>query len=168
MDQIPPGRPAEWVPAGVPTTAPFRETGDVLPRFNLAMFTNDQAGAVAAARYYIDARNWAGASNTASAYLAICDADSCRADAAAFAKRTKGDRHVEGGRLRVGGVEVMAPNPSANADSVIRMDVATAAGRVIDANGKTFAKQAAANVTYEVWAKWSGSMWRVNGVYLAS
>ena len=34
VDQIPPGNPASWVPAGVPTTAKYKEPGDVVPKIH--------------------------------------------------------------------------------------------------------------------------------------
>ncbi|MEP6851355.1 MAG: hypothetical protein ABJA87_01620, partial [bacterium] len=52
VDQIPPGNPASWVPAGVPTAAKYKEPGDVVPMFTRAMFQRTDTGALAMAGYY--------------------------------------------------------------------------------------------------------------------
>ncbi|MCW2492709.1 MAG: hypothetical protein JWN47_2073, partial [Frankiales bacterium] len=102
VDQIPPGRPAKWVPAGVPTVAPYKEPGDVVPMFTLAMFKDNQLGALAAARYYLDARNWTIATMDPTPFLIICEAPKCKADAKFYGDAKAKNRRVIGSRQTPG------------------------------------------------------------------
>ncbi|UQX87610.1 DUF6318 family protein [Jatrophihabitans telluris] len=167
MDQIPPGRPAEWVPAGVSTTAPFRETGDVLPRFNLAMFTNDQAGAVAASKYYLSASNWSLASNSASATEAICDDATCRSNAEVLRSHQKRGYHFEGGRQQMLSSAVFKSDDAPRAEWIVQIGLKFAATVTVNAQGVVVKVEPAGRAVENVYLRWSGSMWRVSGLYLA-
>jgi hypothetical protein len=137
VDQIPPGNPARWVPAGVPTNAPYKEPGDVVPMFTREMFVNSQAGALATAKYYLDARNWAYATMSAVPFLLVCQSPGCRLDTPFY---TFGAGHIVGGRRHVDSI-VVEPSASPTALTV-RAKVVVASGRLVDSNMKTVKSQA--------------------------
>jgi hypothetical protein len=166
VDQIPPGNPASWVPAGVPTTAPFKEPGDVLPTFSPVMFTKTQEGALAMAKYYLDARNWALATNNPAAFMIICDAEKCKHDAPFFTNRAKAGQHRVGGRETPGPPIAMKAPAGSNAEVVVQTTIKIAAGKVVDEKGKVVRTDEALDDPTNLYMKWTGRMWRVTGDFL--
>jgi hypothetical protein len=167
IDQIPPGRPASWVPAGVPTTAKWREPGDVVPKFTLAMFSNDANGALATANYYIEARNWSAATLSAKPFLAICDAKKCQSDQSFYSALVKSNQHISGGREIPATVQAFRAPAISGARWIVRVALRIAAGNVVDPGGKTVREQSAFSERIDIYLKWSGTMWRVSDVFLA-
>jgi hypothetical protein len=167
IDEIPPGDPATWVPAGVPTTAPYKELGDAVPMFTQAMFKDSQTGALASARYYFDARIWTLATLDPKPFLVICDATKCKADVSYFAKVKAAGQHFIGVRQRPGAPKLVAAPASSGADWVVQVNVSVGAGRLVDAAGKTVQEQKAASELVNIYLKWSGKMWRVTDDALA-
>jgi hypothetical protein len=168
IDQVPPGRPGSWVPKGVPTTAPYAEPGDVVPKFTLPMFTDEIAGAQAAALYYVHARNWEYAVGDAAPFLAICDAKKCADDTADIAAHKRAGQHVVGGRVTLSALQIAAQPSGGVGDYVARVKVSIAAGRRVDAAGKILVQQPAKSQSWDLYLKWSGKMWRVTGDFLSS
>jgi hypothetical protein len=167
IDQIPPGNPATWVPAGVPTTAPYQERGDKVPLFTQAMFQDSQTGALAAARYYLDARNWALAMVDPKPFSIVCDAPRCKADGPYFAKIKAAKQHFVGARQTPGAPKLVAAPASSRADWVVQVRLAVAAGRLLDPIGKTMESQAATSDLVNIYVKWNGKMWRISDDALA-
>ena len=168
VDQVPPGRPASWIPAGVTTTAPWQEPGDIVPRFTLAMFEQPLAGAVSAASYFVTARNWALATLDPAAYLVLCDAPNCRTNAQLLiANRNRGEHWVGGrGALRTW---VFRPsNVSRGSVQIVRALVDLQAGHMVDASGHTHHLESASTRTLDLYLRWSGRMWRVADVSLVT
>jgi hypothetical protein len=167
IDQIPPGNPATWVPAGVPTTAPYQERGDKVPVFTQAMFQDTHTGALAAARYYLDARNWAYALMDAKPFLIICDSTGCKNDAKFFVDGKKAGQHVSNARQTPSAPKLVAAPANSGADWVVQVKMTIAAGKLVDGAGKTIRPQAASTDLTNLYLKWSGKMWRVANDALA-
>jgi hypothetical protein len=167
IDQIPPGNPPTWVPAGVPTTAPYQERGDKVPLFTQAMFQDTHTGALAAARYYLDARNWAYALMDAKPFLVICDAAKCKNDAKFFVDGTKAGQHVVNARQRPSSPKLVPAPPTSGTDWVVQVTTSASAGRLVDRGGMTVQAQEASSDFVNIYLKWSGKMWRVTDVALA-
>jgi hypothetical protein len=167
IDQIPPGNPPTWVPAGVPTTAPYQERGDKVPLFTQAMFQDTHTGALAAARYYLDARNWALAMVDPRPFSIVCDAPRCKADGPYFAKIKAAKRHFVGARQTPGAPKLVAAPANSGADWVVQVRLAVAAGQLLDPTGKTMESQAATSDLVNIYVKWNGKMWRISDDALA-
>ncbi|MDQ1718411.1 MAG: hypothetical protein QOE89_2364 [Pseudonocardiales bacterium] len=167
VDQIPPGRPAKWVPAGVPTVAPYKEPGDVVPMFTLAMFKNNQLGALAAALFYRTARNWAYATMEPSSFLTICDAPKCKSDAKFFNDAMAKDQYVVGARQTQGSASVVIAPKSSDAEWVIQSKVTLADGRLVTTSGSTIRTQRSEAQLLNLYLRWSGKMWRISAEFLA-
>jgi hypothetical protein len=161
IDQIPPGHPASWVPAGVPTTAPYREPGDTLPKFTLAMFVNNQAGALAAAHYYLEARRWAYATMSATPFLAICDSSGCKMDVPFYTDGRSTGRHVVGARRVASGVRIVAAPERIHAEWIIQVTVTIARGNLVDKQGKVLKTQVPRTEITNLHLAWKTKMWRV-------
>jgi hypothetical protein len=166
VDQIPPGNPASWVPTGVPTTAPFKEPGDVLPTFTPVMFTKTQEGALAMAKYYLDARNWALATNNPASFMIICDAEKCKHDAPFFTKYANARQHAVGDRGTPGPPTAFKAPSGSRAEVVVQTTVRHAAGRVVDSKGTVVHTDDAFDDPTNLFLKWTGKMWRVTGHFL--
>lgn len=162
VDEIPPGRPASWIPAGMPTAAPWREPGDVLPMFTLAMFEDTPAGAVAAARFYIDARNWAFATLDPTAFLLVCKSEGCQRNANRFRHSAAVHEHIVGGRF-LGNDPVLRRAPHASAaEWVVRVNITIEAGQRVDASGSAVETQPQASQINDLYMHWGGKRWIVN------
>jgi hypothetical protein len=153
----------------VPTTAKWREPGDVVPTFTLAMFKNDENGALAAAHYYVDGLNWALATLDPRSYLAICDASRCKSNARDItdAYKAKG-QYVKGARGSLDGASLFAAPKSSGAKWIVRVKVSIHPGSLVASDGKPVKKQGASEERLDVYARWSGRMWRISDVFLAS
>lgn len=168
IDEVPPGNPSTWVPSGVPTTAPYTRAGDVVPKFTLEMFRHTQGGALDAARYYIDAENWSQTLQDYAAVTAICDASDCTRNAGiAHQQRTKG-LHLVGGLNTPSAPKITAAPTSSKAEWIVQVRLSEAAGKLIDATGKTASSAPAAVETFNYYLRWNGKMWRISDVFLAS
>jgi hypothetical protein len=165
-DQIPPGNPVSWVPSGVPTNAPFKEPGDVVPMFNQSMFTDTQSGALGMAGYYLQARNWASATMNPRPFTLICDADKCKHDAPFFTDPAKLGQHYVGGRESWGAPIVIPAPAGKNADWVVQLRVKISAEKLVDAKGKVISSDEALILPTNLYLKWSGVLWRVTGDFL--
>jgi hypothetical protein len=161
VNQIPPGRPAKWVPAGVPTVAPYKEPGDLMPMFTLTMFKNDQLGALAAARYYLDARNWTIATMDPTPFLIICDATKCKTDANFFRDAKAKDRRVIGSRQTPGPPSVVRAPKNSGAEWVVQTTLNLASGRIVSKNGATVEEEGHRTQVINLYMRWNGTMWRV-------
>jgi hypothetical protein len=168
VNKIPPGNPASWVPSGVPTTAPYKEPGDVVPMFTQAMFKNTTAGALDAAKYYLEAGNWAYALSDATPFTLICDMDQCKRDAVGFAADRRVGNHVVGERSISGPPRLLPAPPASHADWVVQTEVTHAAGGIVDSKGKRLHSQSKMVVRTNLYLKWNGVMWRINADTLAS
>ena len=169
VDQIPPGNPARWVPAGVPTTAKYREPGDVVPMFTQAMFKKTSEGALAAARYYIDAENWSIAVNDYTPVSIICDAKRCKLIAPYFTGLRVKNQHLRGGRTSTGPPLVLPAPKSSGAQWVVQLRIIIAPGSDVANQTGTVVKEYAEDVTLtNLYMKWSGSIWRVSQDVLAA
>jgi hypothetical protein len=155
------------VPAGVPTTAPYQEPGDVAPKFTLAMFDSDQIGALDAAKYYLEARNWADALEDAKPFIVICDAKKCKDDARNYARARTARDHAVGGRFTTGPPTVVKAPAASHADWIVQVRLAIAAGRLVNASGKTRRSQPSSAQIVNIYLTWNGKMWRVTGDFLA-
>ena len=111
VDQIPPGRPTSWIPAGVPTTARYRQPGDVAPRFTLTMFTHNHTGALAVMKYYFDALNWDAATGaTPSLYGLVCPS-ACYQEIRISKQQQTSHDHYAGGHVTFGRLEATCNPP---------------------------------------------------------
>ncbi|UQX89449.1 hypothetical protein M6D93_05440 [Jatrophihabitans telluris] len=168
VDQIPPGRPATWLPPGVQVDAPFKEPGDKVPMFTLAMFTHDEAGALATATYYVDAVNWSGAMLSTLPIEAICDDSSCVPNRELLSSLRRAHQHFRGGRISVVGLRTFRPDPPDRAERVIRVRIASQKAAIVTAGGQTVRSVSSGIVSNDLYLKWSGAMWRIIGVYLTA
>jgi hypothetical protein len=168
VDQIPPGRPASWVPAGVPTTAKWREPGDVVPTFTPAMFKNDENGALAAAQAYLTGVNWALATLDPKSYLVICDAARCKSNARITEGYRSKNQHVKAARASFEAPTLFVAPKGNAAQWIVRVKLSIHAGSLVSADGKTVRKQGAMTERVDVYARWSGRMWRISDVFLAN
>lgn len=163
VDQIPPGNPARWVPAGVPTTAKYREPGDVVPMFTQAMFKKNSEGALAAARYYIDAENWSIAVNDYTPVSIICDAKRCKLIAQFVADLKAKNQHLTKSRTSTGPPIVVRAPKSSDAQWVVQLKLTVAPGTVVsDRDGSAITTYPHDKTLTDLYMKWSGSNWRVN------
>ena len=168
VDEVPPGDPESWVPAGVPTKGPFQERGDEVPKFTRAMFMDTEVGAYAMADYYTKARNWSHAlGEDSTPYLIICEADKCARDKAVAAQNRSMHRHVIGGRRHLVSSSTLDP-AGKNADLVIQMHLKVDASNFVEESGKVVKHGSVQSRTIDLYLKWNGSMWRVTGEYLAN
>jgi len=168
VDQIPPGNPESWVPAGVPTKGPFQETGDEVPQFTRPMFSNERKGANAVALYYVDALNWSFAlGEDPTPLLAVCDSDRCLQNSRVAAKNRALHRHLIGGRLHLTSVAILDRPPGTGADFVFKLGLSIAASTLVDSAGKVVTKSASKSLAVNLYLKWNETMWRVIGDYLA-
>jgi hypothetical protein len=167
VDQIPPGRPASWVPTGVPTVAPWKEPGDVLPTFSPLLFGHDVAGAYAAAFYYRDSRNWALATLSAQPYLAICDASKCASDATALTAARIAQQHVTGSRLTFSAARLVRPPAAVKAEWVFQSRQTYSDGAVVSSSGNIVLRTKATSFVANLHLQWNGRMWRVSDVFIA-
>ncbi len=166
VDQIPPGNPKTWVPAGVPTVAKYKEPGDVVPMFTQAMFKRTDLGALAMAAYYLQARNWALAIDDARPFSIICRADACtRAKKFIDDKRRLG-QYVSGQRLQPSAPTVFKAPSGKDADFVVQLKVTVRAGSLVAATGKTVEKYRQYVLPTNLYLKWTGKLWTVTGDYL--
>jgi hypothetical protein len=161
VDQIPPGNPERWVPAGVPTTAPYKEAGDVAPMFTRDMFVNSQAGALATARYYLDARNWAYATMNAQPFLVVCTSPGCRIDSKFYSESSAKDLHLVGGRRRTASVASRAKDPSAAEALTIRAHVKVDRGSLVNASNRVIRQQKPSSQVIDLLLDWEGGRWHV-------
>jgi hypothetical protein len=136
VDQIPPGNPTSWVPAGVPTTAKYREPGDVVPRFTPAMFKNTYSGALAVMAYYFDAVNWDAATGYTPRVFTILCPVACAQDARNSMSRLRRREHLSGGRLVALNPTVEPAPAHHDADWFGEFNVTVGAGKLIDEKGK--------------------------------
>lgn len=168
VDQIPPGNPASWVPAGVPTTAQWQEPGDTVPTFNTAIFTHNRTGALAAGIYYIAAKNWALATLDSQPFVLICDAAVCQRSAQLFATYRARGRHVVGARQTGTNWSARAASPGSGAEWVVEVRLQVHSGRLVDESGRASNEQQAHPLKAALLMSWSGDMWRVHDDGLAS
>ena len=166
VDQIPPGNPESWVPAGVPTKGPFQETGDEVPKFTRPMFEDTELGARRMADYYQQAENWAAAlGEDPIPYLIVCDAKVCARNASKARQQRSLGRHLIRGRTSIV-TGVTFPNPkSANADFIIQRTLSVAAGKFVESSGKVIQQADKSELTINLYMKWNGKMWRVTEVF---
>jgi hypothetical protein len=168
VDQIPPGNPERWVPAGVPTTAPYKEPGDIVPMFTRDMFVNSQAGALATARYYLDARNWAYATMNAQPFLLICDAAKCKTDASSFAADASLGRHIAGARQTHGRASVATAPAVSRAQWLVQLRMLLASGKLVERDGTVVKTQHPEAQVVNLFLRWNGRMWRISDEFLAA
>jgi len=134
--------------------------------FTRAMFENQAAGAQAMANYYLRAQNWALALGLDSTPFAIvCDWNQCKAGAANFTRERAAGQRVYGGRRIFAGSTLRAAPSSIDADFIVQFRVKMGAGKRVDSLGKTLATGPARSDVVDVYMKWNGTMWRINGEY---
>jgi hypothetical protein len=167
IDQIPPGNPAEWVPAGVPTTAKYQRPGDVVPKFTQDMFKHTQGGALDAARYYIDADNWSQILPGGSPITAICDSTQCKSNAKVLDDLKAAGQHLEGAPEVAGPPHVIAAPPSSRAEWLVQINIDVPAGDLVRADGSIVRHSPATKMLTNIYLRWNGKMWRVSDVFLA-
>lgn len=165
VDQIPPGRPTSWIPAGVPTTARYRQPGDVAPRFTLDMFTHNHTGALAVMKYYFDALNWDAATGaTPSLYGLVCPS-ACYQEIHNSKQLATRHEHVAGGRITTGQVVTGTPAKSHKADWAGQFKMTVTAGKLLHVDGSTAATFRRNTVALELDAKFVGRRWKIVGIY---
>jgi hypothetical protein len=167
VDEIPPGNPEEWVPAGVPTTAKYKEPGDVVPKFTLDMFSNTRYGAVATANYYLDARNWAYASISAAPFLVICDAAQCKSDAKFYSDAKRKHQHVVGCRSTPSQPHILKAPASSGATWIVQVHESVVDCKVIGEHGVVAQHYPGVSLIANIYLKWNQKMWRVSDDFLA-
>jgi hypothetical protein len=155
------------VPAGVPTTAPYQEPGDKVPMFTLAMFSNNRLGALATAKYYLDARNWSDALLDGTPFQIICGVKKCKDDAAALTKLKEAGHYVAGERDIPSGSSIVKAPQASGADWVVQVKLAITAGRLLDIHGKVLRAEGPSTKLINIYLKWNGKMWHVTGDFLA-
>ena len=165
MDQIPPGHPTSWVPAGVPTTARYKEPGDVVPRFTLDMFKNGYSGALAVMTYYFDAVNWDAATGaTPSIFSSFCPS-ACDQETQSSRERSNNGEHYSGGRYLPGSPTLVRPPASHHATWAGQFDVTVGAGRLVSATGRTVKTFQKSRISLELDASFNGKVWNVVEIY---
>ena len=162
VDQIPPGRPASWIPAGVTTTAPWKEPGDVVPRFTPVMFDNTPAGAFAAAQYYVIARNWAFATLDPTAFLLVCESSRCKDNGRRFVESAAKHEHIRGARHLGGALNLLSAPAGTGSDWVVRVDTTVEAGQRISASGSVIETQKQFSQVNDLYMRWNGKRWLVH------
>lgn len=162
LDQIPPGRPARWIPAGMPTVAPWKEPGDVLPMFTLTMFEHTSDGAYAAARYYVTAKNWALAALDPTPFLLICEAAPCRASADMVRGYAAKGQHVQGGREVGLDRNVLPASGDSGSEWVVRIHLLIKAGALVDRSGAVAQRRSQSAIINDLYLRWTGRLWAIH------
>jgi hypothetical protein len=152
----------------VPTSAPYKEPGDVVPMFTRDMFVNSQAGALSTARYYLDARNWAYATMNAQPFLLICDAAKCKTEASFYATAAEKSQHVVGARWSTGKASVLKAPASSGATWVVQTTIVITSGTLIDHSGAAVKTQNRSEKATRLYLRWSGVMWRLSDELVAT
>jgi len=168
VDQIPPGDPDSWIPAGVSTKAPFRESTDVIPTFRRVMFRDELSGARAMAVYYLEALNWSAAmGEDPTPFAIVCDADRCLKNKQVMDKSRSLSRHLVGSRQHYGASSVSAAPSGTKADFIVQIHLKIDAGKFVESTGKVIRQSGPQTMIANLYMRWSGTMWRVVGDYLA-
>ena len=161
IDQIPPGHPLQWVPAGVPTKAKYKELGDVVPKFNRIMFENSAAGAISTVQYFLQALNWDSAvPHTTRAYEIVCTTSVCEQFAEESHRESRLGLHVSGYRIRATSAFNITPAPvGSHANWVVQVELTTAPGSQISASGRVVLKAQQSSFKDALFLSWSGKRW---------
>lgn len=170
VDQIPPGHPTHWVPAGMPTAAKYKEPGDVLPMFTPGFFEKDPSAPGGVVVFVLQALNWAAATGQFSVALsAVCGSQICSSSAAVLKTAVSAHEHISGARLEPGNVVKTRVAPIGSKELyVVRMHLTTSAGRIVAASGGTVRTIRKAASTIDFFMSWSGKMWHVSRDALVS
>ncbi len=165
VDQIPPGNPTSWVPAGVPTTAKYKEPGDVVPRFTRTMFSQNEEGALALMNYYYIAMNWDSATGYApTAYTIICPS-ACSQEANNSARLRSRHQHISGARFLVRPPVLVRAGSKAKSGWSGQFAVTVTAGAVRNSANKLVKRLDAVRFTLQLDAQWTGKMWQIARTY---
>ena len=167
VDQVPPGRPASWIPAGVTTNAPWQEPGDFVPRFTPVMFDNTPAGAFAMARYHVVALNWMAATLDPTAFLLGCESAHCKESAEMIRGYLMMRQHISGARDGAMDMNLLVPGKGSGAQWVVRTHMVIAAGALVDSSGAVLKRQARLTQVRDLYMRWSGKRWLVHEDALA-
>ena len=162
VDQIPPGHPRSWVPAGVPTSAKYKEPGDTVPKFSPLMFRRTASGVTAMFYYYVAAVNWAHAIVDPYPYTIVCTADACKRDVKSFADQRKAGTHWAGGRVSTDGYPTVSSNPNhLGSQWVVRNRIRVPTAKLVDRAGHVIRVEKSFSVTEAVYFRWNGRLWLV-------
>jgi hypothetical protein len=131
------------------------------------MFVNNQAGALAAAHYYLEARNWTLASLDARTFQIICDASKCKRDTTIYSTIKSRRQHVQGARAKFQAPSVLVAPKVSSAQWVVRVSVSLGRGAILNSKNQLVERQSASTQSLDLYARWSGRMWRISDVFLA-
>ena len=170
VDEIPPGHPTHWVPAGMPTTAKYKEPGDVVPMFTPGLFDKDPSAPGGVVVFVLQALNWAAATGKYPAALSlVCGSQLCSSSAAVLTGAVMAHEHVSGARLGSGNVIKTRVAPAGSRELyVVRLHLTTSPGRIIAASGVTVRRIRKSISTVDFFMSWTGKMWHLSRDALVS
>jgi hypothetical protein len=142
------------------------EPGDKVPLFTQAIFQETTSGALAMAAYYLQARNWALATNDATPFLIVCDAAKCKHDAPFFAAQASAHQRQVAGRATFGPPSVLPARSGSGSQWVVQTKISIAAGKLVDSKGRTVSAAPRLEQPTNLYLRWNGVMWRVAGDFL--
>lgn len=149
----------------MPTTAVYKEPGDVAPRFTLDMFKNNYNGALAVMTYYFDALNWDAATGaTPSIYGLVCPS-ACDQEIRISKDRATRREHLKGGRVILGGTTIARPDKTHKADWGGQFVVLVAAGQLLRENGRIVSTFPKNELHLELDTKFVSGRWKIVGIY---
>ena len=162
IDQIPPGHPSHWIPAGMPTTAKYKEPGDFLPMFTPALFRNDPYASGAMVGFVVSTLNWSEATgNFPQALAAVCQSELCNSAASVLRAQLLSKQHVVGARIQILSTAArLAPVGSA-ANWIIRTHLSTGVGKVVNQSGQTISTIKPDSLGVDFYAHWTGKIWHI-------
>ena len=151
----------------MPTVAPWKEPGDVLPVFTLTMFEHTPGGAIAAALSYADARNWAVATLNPTPILLLCQSESCKRSGELISGYAAKHQHIVGARQVLLDRTLLRARYGIGAEWIMRAHLLITKGAVINASGSIVQAQPQLTQVNDLYLRWNGKLWVVQDDALA-
>lgn len=151
----------------MPTIAPWKGPGDVLPVFTLAMFEHTPQGAMATAKSYADARNWAVATLNPTPILLLCQSDSCKQSGEMISRYAAKRQHIVGARQVLLDRTLLRARDGSGAEWVVRAHLLITKGAVINPSGSIAQTQPQLTQLNDLYLRWNGKLWVVQDDALA-
>ena len=163
VDQIPPGHPTHWVPAGMPTTAKYKEPGDFFPMFTPALLKNDPYAPSGMVGFVVSTLNWSEATGIFPQILStVCQSELCDSAATVLRKQAANGQHVVGARVRILSTATRRGLGGSGVSWIVRAHLRTADGKVVNRSGSTVRTIVTDSLAIDFYMKWTGKIWRVS------
>jgi hypothetical protein len=162
VDQIPPGHPSRWVPAGMPTTAKYKEPGDFLPMFTPALLKNDAYAPGGMVGFVVSTLNWSEAAGAFPEVLAVvCQSELCHSTAAVLRAQAAAGQHVVGARVSILSTTTRRAAAGSAASWIVRAHLQTDAGKVVNRSGLIVRRIVPDSISVDFYAEWTGRIWHI-------